>query len=492
MIDEIVSLDVKSTKDFESLTQLYKRIFNFLLFKNKELIPPLQDEFTSSITSFNLEKEVAAALESVIPRAALGPFVSLTPAEKVTQLIELSNLVIGIRLFNKEIGKGGGSLASLSDLVTSSGTEISGLLSNEIELTGILCEEYSNFLQNIDKMRENYDSVDITKWKDELIFIRQYLAYLAIIQEELEISENTLEAGETKYNKEINELKQLLGNKSSAPKEQVYPKFAVLSQAYVQLLEEKTLSANRLELFEFLVQSKRGVKLTFPSLQIKNVPTSISSSLPHVPASSDVSQLLPQTTPDFMQTPLDFLGFCLYSLVKKGGLLIPGQPNLGVYRYKQKHCVFSDSQFVEEFIDNPEDYLKGVMKQCREKPELIHLLRMEDNFQNLQFNWREVKKASTKLLFDKEVETPLHFIEKNIDANYCWNEWELRKKAIQLADIRKKKTKATQTILSNFKVDSEIQTWLPKDKGTNTGVNKGVNPLRPRNYILGLRDKNVE
>jgi hypothetical protein len=491
LIDEIVSLDVKSTKDFESLTQLYKRIFNFLLFKNKELTPPLQEEL-SSITSFNLEKEVAAALESVIPRAALGPFVSLTSAEKVTQLIELSNLVIGIRLFNKEIGKGGGSLASLADLVTSSGREITDLLCSEIETTNNLCEEYSNFLQNLDKMRENYDSVDITKWKDELIFLRQYLAYLAIIQEEMEISENTLEAGETKYNKEINELKQLLGNKSSAPKEQVYPKFAILSQAYVQILEEKTLSANRLELFEFLVQSKREIKLTFPTLQVKNIPPpTLSSSLPDISNSSEVIQLLPNTTPDFMQTPLDFLGFCLYSLVKKGGLLIPGQPNLGVYRYKNKHCVFSLSEFVEEFVDNPEKFVKDVMKQCREKPELIHLLRMEENFSDLQFNWREVKKASTKLLFDKEIETPVHFIEKNIDANYCWNEWELRKKAIQLANIRKKQTKASQTILSNFKVDSESQTWLPKEKGTNTGVNKGVNPLRPRNYILGLRDKNV-
>jgi len=57
--------------------------------------------------SFSVEKEVAAALESVIPRAALGPFVSLNPSEKVTQLVELSNLVIGIRIFNKEINKGG-------------------------------------------------------------------------------------------------------------------------------------------------------------------------------------------------------------------------------------------------------------------------------------------------------------------------------------------------------------------------------------------------
>jgi hypothetical protein len=33
-------------------------------------------------------------------------------------------------------------------------------------------------------------------------------------------------------------------------------------------------------------------------------------------------------------------------------------------------------------------------------------------------------------MVDKGIETPTHFVEKNIDPNYCWNEWELRKKAI--------------------------------------------------------------
>ena len=28
-----------------------------------------------------------------------------------------------------------------------------------------------------------------------------------------------------------------------------------------------------------------------------------------------------------------------------------------------------------------------------------------------------------KLMVDKGIETPVHFIEKNIDPNYCWNEW---------------------------------------------------------------------
>jgi hypothetical protein len=31
-------------------------------------------------------------------------------------------------------------------------------------------------------------------------------------------------------------------------------------------------------------------------------------------------------------------------------------------------------------------------------------------------------------MVDKAIDTPLHFIEKNLDPNYCWNEWELRRK----------------------------------------------------------------
>lgn len=60
---------------------------------------------------------MAAALESVIPRAALGPFISLNPSEKVSQLVELSHLVVGIRLFNKEIGKGGISMVAMEEVV---------------------------------------------------------------------------------------------------------------------------------------------------------------------------------------------------------------------------------------------------------------------------------------------------------------------------------------------------------------------------------------
>ena len=55
------------------MSQLYKKIYNYLLFKNKALT----DKDKINETQNKIEKEVAAALESVIPRAALAPFVTL-------------------------------------------------------------------------------------------------------------------------------------------------------------------------------------------------------------------------------------------------------------------------------------------------------------------------------------------------------------------------------------------------------------------------------
>ena len=95
-------------------------------------------------------------------------------------------------------------------------------------------------------------------------------------------------------------------------------------------------------------------------------------------------------------------------------------------------------------------------------------------------------------MVDKGMATPIHFVEKNIEPNYHWNEWELRKKALQMANIRKKVTVSVQTELSNFRIDNETQVYLPKDNETNTGINATTNTTLPKTYIVGLRDKRVQ
>ena len=43
----------------------------------------------------------------MFPQTELGTFMSLTKRDKERQLLELTMIVTGIRLFNKECGKGG-------------------------------------------------------------------------------------------------------------------------------------------------------------------------------------------------------------------------------------------------------------------------------------------------------------------------------------------------------------------------------------------------
>lgn len=48
-----------------------------------------------------------AALQSVFPQSELGTFLALQKRDKERQLQELAMIVTGIRLFNKDCGKGG-------------------------------------------------------------------------------------------------------------------------------------------------------------------------------------------------------------------------------------------------------------------------------------------------------------------------------------------------------------------------------------------------
>ena len=90
--------------------------------------------------------------------------------------------------------------------------------------------------------------------------------------------------------------------------------------------------------------------------------------------------LMPSNTPDFMHIPLDFLGFCLYTICSKNGLLMPGKPNLGVFKVKEWYCVFSDEKAIEAFIADPEEYMNKVIEVCWNNPELIHLLKLQEEF----------------------------------------------------------------------------------------------------------------
>jgi hypothetical protein len=206
-------------------------------------------------------------------------------------------------------------------------------------------------------------SSQIEHYKDELTYKRQFLIYILELKSDVQISEANIEGLQSKYIKEITELKNLIGNKSSIPKDQVYPKFDSLSQIYSQLLEEKNLAILRRELFKVLLEFKDRMTNSLPeqvvleskalymekAQRMRQIEEHIAANTDSqvVGQNSNIIRLMPNSTPDFMHIPLDFLGFCLVNIVQHNGLLMPGKPNLGVFKYTEKYCVFADEPCIE-------------------------------------------------------------------------------------------------------------------------------------------------
>ena len=145
----IVEVEMSDPNDFEALTTLYRKMFRFLLEfapnskTDKVPVSIINDDcrfFFNCEYSFKVvEREIAAALESVFPRVGLKTFIQLSYEEKATQLMELSRIILGIRLFNREEGRGGAGL----DTMDKDSNLLSNVLSQDIAM--VIIPTYCNY-----------------------------------------------------------------------------------------------------------------------------------------------------------------------------------------------------------------------------------------------------------------------------------------------------------------------------------------------------------
>ena len=74
-----------------------------------------------------------------------------------------------------------------------------------------------------------------------------------------------------------------------------------------------------------------------------------------------------------------------------------------------------------------------------------------------------------------------------VRRRYQWNEWELRRQTLRLADLETKATHSAQTVASAFRRDGETQLWTPRAATSQTMVSKGQNMAKQMRYVAGLR-----
>lgn len=129
----IVEFEMQDANDYEALTSLYRMIFRFLL-----EFPPL----VSKKQDKAVEREVAAALESVFPRIGLKTFIHLSFEDKGVQLLELARIVLGIRLFNRDQGRGGAGIDRMDEDTLKQSLTVTQDIKNEIEIFEDACSRY--------------------------------------------------------------------------------------------------------------------------------------------------------------------------------------------------------------------------------------------------------------------------------------------------------------------------------------------------------------
>merc|ERR1712159_378092 len=107
-------------------------------------------------------------------------------------------------------------------------------------------------------------------------------------------------------------------------------------------------------------------------------------------------------------------------------------------------------QFFNKSLNQVDEFLIRVNSLAAQSPELIGLMGLSQQF-TVAGKYKGNKKMRPLLKRDSGVQTDTHFHDTIIDPNYHWNEWELRRKAIRLANLTHKITHSSQTIKSHFR-----------------------------------------
>mmetsp|Transcript_33920 Transcript_33920/g.74700 ORF Transcript_33920/g.74700 Transcript_33920/m.74700 type:complete len:514 (+) Transcript_33920:105-1646(+) len=284
----ILEVEMEDSSDYEALTTLYRKIFRFLL----EFLP------NSRVADRDVEKEIAAALESVFPRVGLKAFIQLDGEAKINQLLELARIILGIRLFNRDEGRGGAGIDNMDKDGNILANVLSQDIDREVEFFSDACAKYQKAIikAHVAKRRkrhvketeeeEDKDKLDefghpvvdpkakaavakevvaevsdymIERWSQELANRRQYLGFLRTLQDEARFLLEKISAICEKITMELSNVRSLVSNKTSVPKEVVYPRFEALGTLWLQLYEEVLTMIARSNTFQGLC----GFRLSF-------------------------------------------------------------------------------------------------------------------------------------------------------------------------------------------------------------------------------------
>ncbi|XP_038582408.1 cilia- and flagella-associated protein 206 [Micropterus salmoides] len=485
-------------KTRDELDALYCKIISYILLRSG----------MGSPTDVSTLQEATAALQSVFPQTELGAFMVLLKRDKEQQLKELAMIVTGIRLFNNA-NKTGEEETDLHELMPTALKEAlpvtSKSMENELSVSQSLAWKYTALLEKLTDPDSQPGACDLPMvlLRQALYNVRQHEVFLKLLLADACSCAEHIDILQTELSAQIKLLKETVKSKTAVPTAKVFPLFKALSKLWSGLQDEaellNILNNIMLDLQPFVAsQAKLFSEAYLDGLlgasEVKTDKQRMAESSDEriVPAEMKEQEwLLPETTASFNELLPQYNGVCGYTLVNRDGLLLPGNPNIGILKHKEKLYVFSSKEAALKFACSPDDFIAEVAEKAKHSPELIQLLKLHQQFSCIS-PYSEMHPGESFLvkpitMCESGTQTDIHPVESNMVKSYEWNEWELRRKAIKLADLLTKVTHSAQTDLSHMRRENVTQTWLPKNTACQSKRDSESSVPKPQIYLAGLR-----
>ncbi|XP_039709011.1 cilia- and flagella-associated protein 206 isoform X2 [Pteropus medius] len=450
----------------EELESLYRKVVSYVLLRSG----------LGSPTDIKIVREATAALQSVFPQAELGTFLTLSKKDKEHQLKELSMIVTGIRLFNRDCGKGGEGIDDLPAIIHEAIPAITQHIDSQLQIAQDQAYRYTAILEKVTKNPLMSMELQPYMLKEALYNVRQYEIFLQIILSDIITCAQEVEMMTKQLGAQLEQLKMIVKSKTAVPTSQVFPIFISLSKLWTSFQDESVLISVLSSLTAHLERFLGTHEVLFPEKVIQDL-------LEEVTVKTDVCRikehmedkvrlvdfrkqewLFPETTANFDKLLIQYRGFCPYTFATTDGLLLP---------------------------ENPENYIDIIKEKAKKNAELIQLLELHQQFETLipYSQMKDVDKHYIKPITKSETstQTDTHILPPTIVRSYEWNEWELRRKAIKLANLHHKVTHSVQTNLSHMRRENSSQVYPAKDVGTQSLREGSTRVPRPQIYIAGLR-----
>lgn len=512
ILDDIVKVrltECQRVEDEETqLLSIYDLIFQYVCWAG-HMQYALDNAFS--------KEEVLAGLESIFPRVGLRRFLTLSIKDRKHQLEDLPMYVLGIQILNRNLSKGGGMLDKPEPLTQN--VAVAAHLLEAINAEERLVQDYQIVIgqeharmANIDEERR--DLTLLNRLRAEHTNRSQYVSFLRSFYASARDGSEISRALSSQMENELEAANASIYGKESIPKSQVYPIFDKLAKLHLDLLR----AAEDFDIRTAAAQALDEFANSFTSvLSERQWKTALSAASTSQQFRQDADSTLDMTSlrvgsalivyrgrgagvddPEFAlhsEIIPELNGHCPLALVDSGSLVFGDDrspvvildADAGGGRTRVYHM--STREAAQSFASNYLHYQELVRKKAVEAPELIRLLSLEEDFPSVVISniAGYIELGVTAVTCNFGTQTPVHFLEKNLDYGYEWNEWALRRRAIALANLYSKKTHSMQTNLSHFKREIEQQIYVPKDVSTQSRSDRGTRMSRQVQYIGGLR-----